>query len=147
VTSQIPRCATRLALRGLQIIARDAPQRFETDSIAQEFLKTDRSGVFKIVMAGRCGPGRTVENSGTAGSRRMSDAWELERGYGNLHARGKSHLLNNHTLLGNHTGSIRVFDLDPRALVYGRIVTRSCCPTVHTTLYRQPSSLQPGTAI
>lgn len=86
VTAQIPRCATRLALHGLKSIAKDDPQRFASDPFAQEFLETDRSGIFeKVVMAGRCSPGRTTEDCGTqrleglyalgtAGNRRMSDA-------------------------------------------------------------------------
>jgi hypothetical protein len=68
VAAEIPRCAIRLALHGLRSIFKDDPQRFASDSIAQGFLETDRSGVFeKISMAGRCGPGWTAEGSGLQG--------------------------------------------------------------------------------
>jgi hypothetical protein len=77
VTSQIPQCATRLALHGLKDIASDDPKRFESDKLARDFLVTDRSGVFETMMARRCSPGRATENVrgsnalGTVGGRRM----------------------------------------------------------------------------
>ena len=83
VTTQIPRCANRLALYGLKRIARDDPRRFASDAFTQEFLETDRSHwLDEIVMAGRCSPGLATEHSSpqgsnasrTAGSRRMFEA-------------------------------------------------------------------------
>jgi hypothetical protein len=66
VTAQIPRCATRLALHGLKIIAKGNPKRFDSDPLAYSFLESDRSGVFEeIVMAGRCSPARRSEECGT----------------------------------------------------------------------------------
>ena len=68
MAAEIPRCAIRLALHGLRSIFKDDPQRFASDSIAQGFLETDRSGVFeKISMAATCGPGWTAKVSGLQG--------------------------------------------------------------------------------
>lgn len=63
--AETPQCAIRMALHGLRSIAKDDPRRFASDPLAQDFLETDRSGVFeKISMAGRCSPGWTAEVSG-----------------------------------------------------------------------------------
>lgn len=80
VTPQIPRCATRLALFGLESIARDDPQRFASDPIALGFLGTDRTGMLKAVMAERCSTSEPAANGSmkspnalaTPGGRRMS---------------------------------------------------------------------------
>lgn len=82
VTPQIPRCAARLALHGLKSIAMDNPQRLASDTIAQPFLETDRSGAFETVMAKRCaarghavnGSVRRSEAPETPGRRRMSSS-------------------------------------------------------------------------
>lgn len=82
VTPQIPRCATRLALFGLESIARDDPQRFASDPIALEFLETDRTGMLKAVMAERCATSEQAANGSmkspnalaTPGGRRMSNS-------------------------------------------------------------------------
>jgi hypothetical protein len=82
VTPQIPRCATRLALFGLESIARDDPQRFASDPIALEFLQTDRTGMLNAVMAERCATSEQAANGSTKspnalatpGGRRMSNS-------------------------------------------------------------------------
>ena len=82
VTPQIPRCATRLALSGLESIARDNPQRFASDPIALGFLETDRTGMLKAVMAERCIPSEQAANGSMKspnalamiGGRRMSES-------------------------------------------------------------------------
>jgi hypothetical protein len=87
VTPQIPRCATRLALFGLERIFRGDPQRFASDPIALEFLKTDRTGMLKAVMAERCATSEQAANGSvkspnalaTPGGRRMSGSEDFEQ--------------------------------------------------------------------
>lgn len=68
VTPQIPRCATKLALHGLRSIVKDDPQRFASGQTALDFLKTDRSRVFNIVMAERCATGERAVDGNSRGS-------------------------------------------------------------------------------
>lgn len=83
VKTQIPRCATRLALQGLKSIAKDDPQRFASAPLAQDFLENDRSGILKTVMAEKCATGEHAtkgddvqgpDASKMSGSRRMSSS-------------------------------------------------------------------------